>query len=75
MGTENIGKLIRSGDLYRESLWEEKIRVDNCQCLTLCQLKCDAAAEKAVVVSEGWFCAWNSFCAVISGALTLTHEL
>lgn len=49
--------------------------MDNCQCLTLCQLKCDAAAEKAVVVSGDWFCAWNRFCAVISGALTLAHEL
>lgn len=27
------------------------------------------------MVSGGWFCAWNSFCAAISGALTLTHEL
>lgn len=24
--------------------------VDNCQCLTLCYVKCDALAEKAVVV-------------------------
>lgn len=37
-----------------ESLRGKKIiamcMVDNCQCLTLCYVKCDALAEKAVVV-------------------------
>lgn len=74
LGTKNIGKLIRSVDLKMDSWWEQKI-MDNCQCFTLCQLKCDAPAEKAVVVPGGWFCAWNSFCAIINGALVLAHEL
>lgn len=59
-------------ELKLKSLGETKINgmcmVDN---FTFCSVKCDALAEKAVVVIGGCFCNWSRFCAMISLARPL----
>lgn len=69
---KNIGYWSRNAELKLESLGESKINgmcmVDN---FTFCSVKCDALAEKAVVVIGGYFCNWSRFCAMSSLARPL----